>query len=623
MEKFAPDGRSLPITILPRGQEECLQSSLKYVIIITTNLYQEKQQKMPCSTFEKWYTSVTEEERAELAAIKNNPEELNDRFGAPLAFGTAGMRGVVGLGTFRMNVYTVARATAGLAAFINSVGKDKAERGVVISYDTRRFSLEFAKKAACVLSAAKIKVMLFDSVHPVPMCSYAIRRLGAFAGIMITASHNPKEYNGYKVYGEDGAQMSPEDTAVVVDYIDRITDYFSVSCDEIDFPQTLEGLDGYRLNDYVTIIGKKVDDDYYAEISKLSLSPEAVAEYGKKVKLVYTPIHGSGYIPVTTILAKTGINVSCVPEQTVFDTEFSTVPIPNPENPQALAMGIALGDKIGADVVIGTDPDCDRMGLAVRDDKGAFRLLNGNQIGALLLDYIITRLKEDDKMPSDPAIVKTIVTTTLADRIAEAAGVKVYNVLTGFKFIGEKIKEWEATGENTFLFGYEESYGYLRGTHARDKDAVVASMLTAEMVCYYESKGIKLYSKLIELFCKFGYYTEKVTSIAYKGISAMSDMAAAMSALRKKTIRSLAGYEVHATSDYLSGVTKRNDGATTPTDLPKSDVLKFVLSDEQFVCVRPSGTEPKLKVYVLCFDSDAVASEKKAEALMAAIKAEL
>ena len=325
------------------------------------------------SAFDAWYKGVTAEERKELDAIKNDPAEINDRFAAPLAFGTAGMRGVVALGTFRMNVYTVARATAGLAKFINDLGISAAERGVVISYDTRRFSVEFAKTVAAVLSKAKIKAYLFDNVHPVPLCSYAVRHLHAIAGVMITASHNPKEYNGYKVYGEDGAQMSPEDTAVVVKYIDAIEDYFSVEKDDIAFPETLVGLDDYALNDYVTVIGKSLDEDYYAEIAKLSLSPDAVKKYGKGLKLVYTPIHGSGYIPVTTVLDRMGINVTCVKEQTAFDTEFSTVPIPNPENPAALAMGIELGNKIGADVVIGTDPDCDRMGIAVRDHSGSVR----------------------------------------------------------------------------------------------------------------------------------------------------------------------------------------------------------------------------------------------------------
>ena len=574
-------------------------------------------------SFDFWYAHVTDAEKAELDAIRNDPEEIKDRFAAPLAFGTAGMRGTVGLGTFRMNIYTVARATGGLAEFICSLGEDAKKRGVVISYDTRRFSLEFAKKAACVLSAYGVKSFIFDNVHPVPMCSYAIRKLNAAAGIMITASHNPKEYNGYKVYGADGAQMSPEDTAVVVGFIDKITDYFSVKEDAVPFPDSIKNLDNAAINENVTVIGKTIDECYYSEIEKLSLSPDAVAEYGGNLKLVYTPIHGSGYVPVTTILSRLGINVTCVEEQTAPDTEFSTVPIPNPENPAALEMGIALGKKIGADVVIGTDPDCDRMGLAVKDYSGKFRLLNGNQIGALLLDYIITRLKETNAMPVNPAIVKTIVTTTLADRIAHANGVTVFNVLTGFKFIGEKIKEWEKSGAYTFIFGYEESYGYLRGTHARDKDAVVASMLTAEMVCYYVSKGKGLYERLQELFAKYGYYREAVTSVAYKGVDAMKNMSETMAKLRKKTITEIAGEKVLFTSDYLSRKNVYPSGKTTDIDLPVTDAIKYNLDDGQFVCIRPSGTEPKLKVYVLCYSDSEVTAEEKASALLEGIKAEL
>lgn len=573
--------------------------------------------------FDIWYKNVTAAERAELDPIKNDENEIKERFSIPLAFGTAGMRGVVGMGTFRMNNYTVARATSGLAAFISSLGQEAKDRGVVISYDTRRFSLTFAKKVACILSAHKIKAYLFENVHPVPMCSYAIRKLHTIAGVMITASHNPKEYNGYKVYGEDGAQMSPEDTAVVVKYINEITDYFSVKEDAVPFPGDIKGLDNVALNDYVTVIGKTVDDSYYAEIEKLSLSPDAVKRFGKDLKLVYTPIHGSGYIPVTTILQKLGINVTVVKEQANPDTEFSTVPIPNPENPAALEMGIALGNQIGADVVIGTDPDCDRMGLAVRDGSGSFRLLNGNQIGALLLDYIITRLKQDGKMPENPAVVKTIVTTTLADRIAKKNGVTVFNVLTGFKFIGEKIKEWEKSGDYTFLFGYEESYGYLRGTHARDKDAVVASMLTAEMVCYYTSIGKGLFERLTELFEEYGYYREAVTSVAYKGVEAMSDMAKTMARLRQETVTSIAGENVLFTSDYLARVSTYPDGKTEAISLPKTDALKYNLKDEQFVCIRPSGTEPKLKVYVLCYDDSAEKAEKKAAALLEDVKKKL
>ena len=576
-------------------------------------------------TYNAWknYRELEPDLKDELAKLEGNDEALEDAFYAPMEFGTAGMRGVIGVGINRMNVYTVRQATEGLASLMDTLDEETKRRGVAISYDSRHKSQEFAFESARVLGAHGIPSFVFESLRPTPELSFTVRHLHAYAGIMITASHNPKEYNGYKVYGEDGAQMSPEDTAVVVKYINAIEDYFSVKCDNLVFPEIINGLDNVKINDFVTIIGKSVDEDYYAEISKLSLSPEAVKKYGKNLKLVYTPIHGSGYIPVTTVLDRMGINVTCVKEQTKFDTEFSTVPIPNPENPQTLKMGIELGNEIGADVVIGTDPDCDRMGLAVRDDTGTFRLLNGNQIGALLLDYIITRLTESGTMPKNPAVVKTIVTTTLADRIAKAANVKVFNVLTGFKFIGEKIKEWEKSGEYTFLFGYEESYGYLRGTHARDKDAVVASMLTAEMVCYYESVGKGLYKRLIELFDKFGYYREEVASIAYKGVTAMSDMSAAMSALRAKTIRSLAGYDVFAVSDYLKGVTVNENGTKEPTNLPESDVLKFILENEQFVCVRPSGTEPKLKIYVLCYDADAEKAKIKAEKLMAAIREEL
>ncbi|NCA93020.1 phospho-sugar mutase, partial [bacterium] len=550
--------------------------------------------------FDIWYNNVSDYEKKELAIIKDNDNEINERFALPLSFGTAGMRGLVGLGTFRMNNYTVARATLGLAKFINTLS-GAAERGVVISYDTRRFSLDFAKKAACVLSAAKIKSYLFENVHPVPMCSFAIRHLNAAAGIMITASHNPKEYNGYKVYGADGAQMSIEDTDVVVKYINQITDYFSIEADLVKFPAEIIGMDNVKINDYITIIGESVDNVYYDIISSLSLSPNAVKKYGKQIKLVYTPIHGSGYIPVTTILGKMGIEVSLVKAQCAPDTEFSTVPMPNPENPAALKMGIAQGNLIGADVVIGTDPDCDRMGLAVRDFQGEFRLLNGNQIGALLLDYILTRLKEENNLPSNGAVVKTIVTTTLADRICEAFGVKVFDVLTGFKFIGEKIKEWEKTNEYTFLFGYEESFGYLRGTHARDKDAVVASMLTAEMACYYESIGKGLFQRLNELFHIYGYYHEDVTSIAYQGVAAMEDMAAAMTKLRAKKITELGGEKVFFVSDFIKKTTVYSDGTTEKITLPSTDAIKFGLDNGQFVCVRPSGTEPKLKVYVLCY----------------------
>ena len=571
-------------------------------------------------TYEIWLKGVDETERAELEAIKYDDNEQKERFSLELAFGTAGMRGEVGLGTYRMNRYTVKRATAGLARYVISLGEEAASRGVVISYDTRRFSREFALNAAEVLSAYKVRAYIFEDVRPVPMCSFAVRSLGAIAGIMITASHNPKEYNGYKVYGEDGAQMSPEPTAEVVKYISEITDYFSIPAENIamsDFPR---GADGYEINPYITVIGKSVDEKYFAEIDKLLLSKEIIAKRGSDIKLVYTPVHGAGYMPVTTMFTRLGIQANVVAEQAKPDTEFSTVRVPNPENADTLSMGIELGNKIGANVVLGTDPDSDRLGVAVRNDKGEFVTLTGNQIGVLLLDYILTKRAENGTLPANGAIVKTIVTTTLADRLAESRGVKVFNVLTGFKFIGEKIKEWEESGEYTYLFGFEESFGSLAGTHARDKDAVVACLLFAEMLMYLEDKGSGVYKRLTEIFREFGYYSENNASVAYKGLSGMTDMANVMKRMRALKVTDIDGEKVLAVTDYLKGVRIYADGRTEPSGLPVSDVMYYSLNDGQFVCIRPSGTEPKLKIYVLVFDKSADGAQNKSARLMAATK---
>ena len=532
--------------------------------------------------YEQWKASVDKKYSQELESIADNDKEIKERFTLPLAFGTAGMRGTICMGISNMNEYTVARATKGLSDYINALGKKQAERGVVISYDTRRMSFEFALTAARVLAANGIKVSLFENVRPVPMCSFAVRQLNCIAGIMITASHNPKEYNGYKVYGEDGAQMSPEATAEVVKYIDK-TPYFGLDREEVacENHDGIAGKDGYKLSEHITVIGKSLDDKYYAEISKLSLSPQAVKQVGKDIKIVYSPIHGSGYIPVTTMLAKMGISVSVVEEQKNPDTEFSTVVMPNPEQPDALKLGIALADKLGSDIVIGTDPDCDRMGVAIKDAKGEFILLNGNQIGALLMDYIL------------------MLTTRLADKIARSYGAKVFDVLTGFKFIGEKIKEWEKSGEYTFMFGYEESYGYLSGTHARDKDAVVASMLFAEMVCYYTYKGIRLCDKLEELFKKFGYFVESSKSIAFKGLDGMQQMADIMKKFKDTDLTEVAGIPMISKLDLTDGTIKYfEDGRIEMSDLPSTNVIKYEFGDDEWLCIRPSGTEPKLKIYV-------------------------
>ena len=549
-------------------------------------------------TYDKFLSSneLTTEEKNRLLELSD--EEKKEAFAIPLAFGTAGMRGVLDVGTNRMNRFTVRRATEGLAKFIETLGSDAMKNGVVISYDTRRFSSEFAILSAKVLSAHNIKVYLFENVRPVPVCSYAIRHFAATAGIMITASHNPKIYNGYKVYGDDGAQMSPEATAKVVEFIDKL-DYFNIK--EADVKITKEsilGKDNFKIDDNITVIGSSLDKSYFNEIQKLCLSPEAVEKVGKNIKIVYTPIHGSGYMPVTTILDIMNIPVTVVPEQAQPDTEFSTVKVPNPEEPDALKMATELADKIGSDLVIGTDPDCDRMGVAVRNDQGNFVLLNGNQIGSLLCDYILSKRKQNGTLPSNAAIVKTIVTTELAREIASSYNATTFDVLTGFKFIGEKIKEWEKSGEYTFMFGYEESYGYLSGTHARDKDAVVAAMLFAEMACFYESIGSSVYKRLIEIFEKFGYYVEKSVSIFYSGLDGMDKMKNIMDFARNKNLDSIAGIKVIAKNDLSASVKTYADGKTETINLPKTNAIKWNLNGGDWICVRPSGTEPKLKIYV-------------------------
>ena len=444
--------------------------------------------------FEYWLSKVNVDEKAELQAVQNNDEQLKRRFAIPLEFGTAGMRGIIALGTSCLNRYTVRRATQGVANFIKQVGDNAISRGVVISYDTRNFSYEFALETASVLAYNGIKVYLYNDTHPVPMCSFAIRYLNAFAGIMITASHNPKEYNGYKVYGADGAQMSPEDTAVVVKYIDGIKDYFSVNSVTINAKRSqIQAMDNEVLQDNIVVIGKSVEDAYFAELAKLSLSPDAEKQVASKIKIVYTPLHGSGYKPVTTILKQMNIPCNVVEEQKEPNGNFPTVAVPNPEQPDALKMGINLAKQLRSSIVIGTDPDADRMGVAIKDNNGEFVLLTGNQIGAMMMNYILMRRKDMGILPANGAVVKTIVTTNLADMIAQSYGMTVYNVLTGFKFIGEKIKEWESNRKHTFLFGYEESFGYLSGTHARDKHAVVSSMQFGDMACYYDRKNFKLY----------------------------------------------------------------------------------------------------------------------------------
>ena len=568
-------------------------------------------------TYSQWLQSdeLTKEEKARLTSLSE--DEKKEMFFCPLQFGTAGMRGVLDLGTNRMNVFTVKRATQGLARYVKTLGKEAMNRGVVISYDTRRYSSEFAIRVAKVLAHSGINAYLFNAVHPVPMCSFAIRHLGAIAGVMITASHNPKIYNGYKVYGEDGAQMSPESTDKVVEFIDK-TPYFGIKEAQVDLTaDNIKGLDNVKVHPHITVIGDSVDNAYFDTISKLSLSPEAVEKFGKNVKIVYTPVHGSGYVPVTRILSRMGITVNVVKEQAWPDTEFSTVRVPNPEEADTLRLGVELADKIGSDVVIGTDPDADRMGIAIRNDDGKFVLLNGNQIGVLLANYIFLRKKETSTMPSNGALVKTIVTTELARALATSYGVTTFDVLTGVKFIGEKIKEWEQSGEYTYLFGFEESYGSLVGTHARDKDAVVASMMFAEMVCYFDSVGKRVYDVLQGIYNQFGYYVEKARSIAFGGLDGMQKMADIMTQIRSSSFTEIAGTKVLAQSDFVTRKKTYADGKIEDIELPKTNAFKLHLENGDWICVRPSGTEPKLKFYVATSTPTESASEKNAESYLA------
>ena len=562
--------------------------------------------------YQQWLENpaLCAEGKAELESLKGNEKELEYRFGGEMEFGTAGMRGVIGYGINMMNIYTVMRATQGLAEWIKTLSASEQAQGVVISYDTRRKSAEFAKAAAGVLAKNGIKAYLFDDVHPVPMLSYAVRYLGTIAGIMITASHNPKEYNGYKVYGADGAQMSPEDTEKVVSYINQIEDYLSVSADEN--------------SNLILPVPAKLDEDYIAELSKLTLSKEAVEKCGKDLKLVYTPVHGSGYVPVTTILKKLGINTTVVEAQTTKDTEFSTVKVPNPEYKETLSMGIALANEIDADVVFGTDPDSDRLGVALKNDNGEFVALSGNQVGILLLDYILTRLSEDKAMPDNAAVVKSFVTTGMAKALCDDYGVTLYETPVGFKFIGEKIKQWERDNKHTYIFGFEESCGYLRGTHARDKDAVVASMLCAEMVCYYTYIGKTVYGRLQEIYAKYGYVLDKNVSIQYSGLNAMKEMNAVVDALKTMKPNAFAGVAVEAIRDYSAAKrTVLASGKVEEMDIPKCNCVYYELAGGSFVCVRPSGTEPKLKIYYSLKAKDEAAANAKLAELQADVNAML
>ncbi len=540
--------------------------------------------------YKQWLTDFANDEETvqDLLSIKDQEKELEDRFYTELSFGTAGMRGVLGAGTNRMNKYNVRRATRGLARYLLQ-NPEEAKRGVVIAYDSRRKSAEFAKDTALVLCAEGVPAYLFDALRPVPILSYAVRHLHAIGGVVITASHNPPEYNGYKVYGEDGAQVGPEAAEGITKVI-RETKYTDVR-----LMDEQEALDKGLLK----IIGnKEVDDDYIAQEKTLSINPELLKTEGPKLNIVYTPLHGSGNVPVRRVLKEIGLtNVSVVTEQEMPDPNFSTIKVPNPEDPGAYELAFKLAEKVGASVIFATDPDCDRLGVAVKDGEGKWHLLTGNQIGCVMLHYILSSKQKAGNLPANGAAVKSIVSTSLANRICEHYGVKMYETLTGFKFIGEKVQQFMDTGEHTFLFGFEESYGFLSSTFVHDKDGVNASLLISEVACACMAEGITLYDRLQEIFREYGYYVEKVVSTTLPGKDGLTRMKEIMASLRANPPKELAGLKVTAVRDYLKGIRTEN-GKEEPTGLPTSDVLYFELEQGCWVCIRPSGTEPKIKLYV-------------------------
>ena len=539
--------------------------------------------------YQEWMKMFSQDEKtmAELRAMQGDEKEIASRFGAELTFGTAGMRGVIGAGTNRMNAYAVRRATLGLADLIATT-EGGAARGVTIAYDSRRFSKEFALEAALTLCSRGIRALLFDSLQPVPILSFALRHLGAVAGIVITASHNPPEYNGYKVYWEDGGQMPPDRADEV--YANMGAHGYADAQPMKEEKALEQGL--------LTYIGEEVIAAYMRRLQGISVRPELARAMGEKLKIVYSPLNGSGNLPVRDILDRIGMRrVSVVAQQELPDPSFETVGTPNPENMEVYRLAREMAVQQNADLVFATDPDCDRLGCLVRDDDGNFLVLGGNQIGCLLLDYVLRGKKDEGALPGNGAVVKSIVSTQMANVIAASYGVKTYDVLTGFKFIAEKIQEFEDTGSGTFLFGFEESYGYLSSTFVRDKDAVNASMLLAEAAAYHSDAGRTLYQALQALYQEHGFFVEKTVPFDVPGLDGLERMSRLMKTLRGNPPGEIAGRAVVRVRDYLSGVIRGADGETE-TGMSSSDVLYYELEDGAWLCVRPSGTEPKIKLYV-------------------------
>lgn len=542
--------------------------------------------------YEQWLNNplFSQETKDELLAIKDDEKEIEERFYCDLVFGTAGLRGIIGAGTNRMNVYVVRKATQGLANYIIKAGKQ--DKGVAIAYDSRRMSPEFSMEAALCLAANGIKAYRFESLRPTPELSFAVRHLGCVAGINVTASHNPPEYNGYKVYWEDGAQITPPHDTGIMAEVKAITDFADTKTMDMD--------EAIKAGLLVTI-GAEVDDAYMAELKKLVINQDAIDKYGKELKIVYTPLHGTGNIPARRILAELGFeNVYVVPEQELPDGEFPTVEYPNPEAKEAFTLALDLAKKVDADVVLATDPDVDRLGVYAKDSKtGEYKVFTGNMSGSLLCEYEVSQMKaKNGSLPADGAIIKTIVTTNMVDAIAKEYGTDLIECFTGFKNIGREILKFEETGKGTYLFGFEESYGCLIGTHARDKDAIVATMALCEAAAYYRGQGKTLWDAMMDMYEKYGYYIDDIKTVTLKGVEGSKKIGHIMNILRANVPLEVAGYKTKVVRDYrLEYIRNLETGDVRPTGFPNANVLYYELENEAWLAVRPSGTEPKIKFY--------------------------
>lgn len=547
----------------------------------------------------------------DLQKNEKNASVLEDAFHAPLEFGTAGMRGIIGAGINRMNVYTVRQATEGLARFIETQGEDAKKRGVAIAYDSRHMSPEFSMEAAKTLGAHGIKAYVFESLRPTPELSFAVRHLRAVAGIMITASHNPSEYNGYKVYGEDGGQLPPKEAGELTDHVRSVEDILGID---------IANEEDLKASGTLKMIGKSVDKEYLEYMKSVTIDSELIGRIANDLKIVFTPLHGTGRMLGEKALYNAGFrNVELVPDQAEPDPDFSTVESPNPEDPAAFEKAIELGREVDADILIATDPDADRLGMAVKTSKGHYELLTGNQIASLMLNYLLEAHRKKGTLPSNSIVLKSLVSTEMTTAIADKYGVPTENVLTGFKFIAEKIKQYEKTKSNTFMFGFEESYGYLLQPFVRDKDAIQALVFAGEMAGYYKEQGFSCFDALQELYHEHGHFKEKTISIKMEGIEGAQKIKELMKRLREETPERFGDIKVESAEDYLVGKWTNSDGQVGEIDLPKADVLKYKLIDQSWIAARPSGTEPKIKFYIAAYDGSGVEVERKVKAFEEAI----